>query len=283
MSASWRCPLFVAALFLFVASAAGAAAFDFVTGPTYQNVASSETYVEFTSMLKSNFPSGDVLHVELYKHMPGTWFAQFCQVSTGICYFDSADITLRNDEVDHLRFDFFLPEGDVNKGWMEVRISRVADPTTFVEATFAVGHGIVLPPVSLHFTTSDAFQRGDPGDTIEMYGDLASGNAFDDSLYVQAEKAIPQGWFSQFCQMSTGICYWQDQATIELPAHAHDQLRLDFFTDQNPDIGVIRLKVHSLTNPAVWFAIPFRAETAVFVPSAESDSKTQLRAHETAL
>ncbi len=257
-------------LFVLLASGvARATAFDFNPIVTYKSVPASATLVDFYPQLKSNFPGGDDLMIVFDSHLPDGWFAQFCQTSTGICYPDDAPIHLRNDQPDTLRIDFFPPPGDEGKGWADVRIYRVMDPTTWVEATFAVGHGVTLPASNYNYKCADAFRQANPFDVVEFFSQIRSNNAFDDSLICQIETQLPSGWFAQYCQTSTGICYF-GRASVPLSSYIVDTLRVDFFCNNpDPGIGNVRIKTQSAANPAIWRALPFRVRVGDIPASAE--------------
>lgn len=275
-----RIGLALIALAFAAALSAGPAAaqnpFDWNPGPTYASVSSDVTTYQFHVNIRSPWLPDDELFVEISspedQTYPPTWFAQFCQESNGVCYFESAPITLPGTDWDRLLVDFFVPPGDVNKGWVNLRVYRINDPGTFQEVTFALGHGVTLPAANFVLRASQVFQQANPNDTVEFTANLQSFEAFDDSVMVSMRKDLPQGWFSQFCQVSTGICYFGD-ATIEMPAFSLDQLRVDFFCfSPDPAIGNVRLKVQSVENPAVWRAIPFRVRTGS-IPSDAAESQ----------
>jgi hypothetical protein len=248
--------------------------FEFNPVQTYQSVDASSTIVQFFVPIKSNLPAGDDLFVVFDTHMPPTWFAQFCQTSNGICYPDDAVLTFGDSNWDELQIDFFPPSGDVNIGWVDVRIYRVADPTTWVEATFAVGHGVTLPLSAYSFRNNgSAFVQANPQDVVEFFTTIRSTNNFDDELICQIEVDEPPGWFSQYCQTSTGVCYFST-ANIPFPAGVVDELRVDFFCfSDDPGIGNVRLKTQSAANPAIWRALPFRVRTGA-IPTDAGDEES---------
>jgi hypothetical protein len=234
----------------------------------YRNVGVESMNEQFNLDIRSPVAS-DELFVEFTSHVPDGWFAQFCQVSSGICYFASHSITLPANGNERLQIDFFTTQGFEEVGWVDVRIHRVSDPGTFQEITYTIGHGVVLPTSRFTFTSNQVFAQANPNDTVELRGLIRSLNAFDDQLLVHVESDMPPTWFAQFCQTSTGICYFGD-ATISFPAMAIDTLRVDFFCfDPNPGIGNFRLRVQSAANPSVWSAIPFRVRTGEIPADAQ--------------
>ena len=243
--------------------------FTFNPPQTYDSVDASEPLVEFPGTIRTTIPTGDDLLVEITPVLPYGWLGQFCQESTGICYLDSAVITLPDDNPDVLRFDFIVPPGEIGMGWIDVRISRVVDPTTWVEATFALGHGETLPLPDYIFRVDEPFQQAEPMDFVEFFCPLVSFNGFADSLIVKIERQMPGDWFAQYCQVSTGICYLADE-TIAFPAMIHDEIRIDVFTGVDPGIGNVRVKTQSRANPAIWRAVPVRVRTGE-IPAAVED------------
>lgn len=237
--------------------------------PPYRNVGIEVMSEQFNLAVDSPIP-GDQLMVEFTPHVPDGWFSQFCQTSTGICYFGSHTITLPASGDDLIQVDFVvMNQGLEELGWIDVRIYRVSDPAVFQEITYAVGHGIVMPTSRFTFTSTNPFGEGDPNATIELRGLLRSMDNFNDQLRVTVRSDLPSGWMAQFCQTSTGICYFGD-ATISFPALAVDTLRVDFFAfNPDPGIGNFRLRVQSMANPAMWTAIPFRARTGSIPADAD--------------
>jgi len=256
----------LAAVYIPTSSVAVNYAFEFNPLITYQSVGSEVLEVNFFPKIRSYFPSGDDLFVDIERHVPPGWFAQFCQQSTGICYIDDAVIELRDASYDTLRVDIFAVPGEVDTAWVDIRVSRDSDPTTYEEAIFAIGHGFTLPNASYTFRCNTYFQQTDPYGTVEFPARVQSNNAFNDVLLVEMQPQIPDGWITQVCQTSTGICYIYDplnpdswQFKAPLGAYVADTLRVDFFCfDPDPGIGNHRVKTRSLSNPAIWKALPFR-------------------------
>lgn len=202
--------------------------------------------------------AGDQLYVEMNLHVPDGWFAQFCQVSTGVCYFASHAITLPASGEDRIQVDFFMNQGMEETGYVDLRIYRVSDPTTFQEITYAIGHGVAMPTSRFTFSSPSVFQQTDPNTSVQFTSTIRSFDNFADHLIVTVTSDMPTGWFAQFCQVSTGVCYFGN-AVIPFPALATDELQVDFFCfDPNAAIGNFRLKLQSEANPAMWTAIPFR-------------------------
>ncbi|MBD3161888.1 MAG: hypothetical protein GF346_06380 [Candidatus Eisenbacteria bacterium] len=260
MSRHRRALIYALVLSVLVGGPALAQGFTFNPSQTYDSVDESEPLVEFPATIRTSLPQGEDLLVDIEPVLPDGWLGQFCQESTGVCYLDDAVITLEDNDPDVLRFDFICPPGDVGKGWIDVRVSRVSDPSTWIEHTFALGHGVTLPEPDYIFRCEESFKQADPTDVVEFFCPLVSFNGYPDSLICKFENDVPGDWFSQYCQVSTGVCYFGD-VTIAFPAMISDEIRLDMITGPDPGIGTARLKVQSKANPAIWREVQVRART----------------------
>lgn len=270
--------LVLLALSLVVAGTASASEkFDFRPLSTYTTVPVTEDLVEFRAVLKSDLVGGDAFLVEYDVYAPDGWFSQFCQTSTGICYFDDAVVEVRNDSPDTLRIDFFTPPGEPGVGFADIRVSRVNDPLDYALATFTVGLGVQLPIPSFNFINlTPPFHQGNPGDLVEFFSQLRSNNNYPDQLIVTPFLQMPGDWFAQFCQTSTGTCYFE-RATVPLGAFMIDSLRVDFFTGPNPGVGNMQIRVQSASNPSIWKMLPFRVRTGSIPSSVDNASDGSMR------
>jgi hypothetical protein len=265
--------LLLAATLCSVSMSIAAAGSYFVIRPVevpYRNVG-IEVFNEQFNLDVDSPVAGDQLYVEFTTHMPDGWFAQFCQVSTGICYFASHAVTLPSSGKDRIQVDFFMNQGMEETGYVDLKIYRVADPTTFQEITYAIGHGIAMPTSRFTFTSANVFQQTDPNSTVQFSSTIRSFDNFNDHLIVTVTSDMPPGWFAQFCQVSTGVCYFGN-AVIPFPALATDELQVDFFCfNPDPAIGNFRLRLQSEANPAMWTSISFRVR-AGDIPADVSDA-----------
>jgi hypothetical protein len=235
----------------------------------YRNVGVEAFYEQFNLDIDSPV-ANDELFVELTPHLPEGWLSQFCVSSNGSCFLYSHAITIPADGHERLQIDFVLPlSHEPGMGWIDVRIYRLNDPTTFHEISFALGYGVTVPVSRFTYSSNNVFAQANPNETVELRGVIRSLDNFDDELLVTVEGHMPSTWFAQFCQTSTGVCYIGN-ATIPFPALAIDTLRVDFFCfDPNPAIGNFRIRVQSAANPAVWVAIPFRVRTGEIAADAQ--------------
>lgn len=237
----------------------------------YRNVGVDAFYEQFNLDIDSPI-GGEELFVEMSPHLPDGWLSQFCVTSNGSCFLVSHGITLPLDGHERIQVDFILPlSHEPGFGWIDVRIYRVDDPTTWRDISFALGYGVTLPTSRFSFNADTVFQQADPNATVQFSSSIRSWNNFDDQLIVKVDGDMPPGWFAQFCQVSTGTCYFSD-AVIPFPAYTNDELQVDFFCfDPDPAIGNVRLRVQSAANPAMWTAIPFRVRTGQ-IPADVADA-----------
>lgn len=232
------------------------ALFNLDVRQTYASIGVDETFYQFVFDLRTPLPS-DQLYVEFETHLPETWFAQWCDTHTGICYIGDATISIPGGNVtDQIQVDFFPLAGEAAKGWVDFHIYRVSDPSTYKEVSFALGHAVTLPVPNFSFRANPIFRYANPGDLVEFPAEIKSNDNWEDQLIVTIRPNYPSDWFCQYCQTSTGVCYIAD-ATIPFHANVRDTLRVDFFCGPNPAVGYYRLKVQSAANPAFWQAIPF--------------------------
>jgi len=243
--------------------------FNFSPGVTYQSVDASVTFVQFNAQVRSTLQTGDELYVVFDPHLPAGWFAVWCQTSTGFCTDESAPFTLQGTDPDTLRVDFYPVHNSVGMGWVDIRIYRLSDPSTWAETTYALGHGIALPASNYLFRSTPLFQQADPWDVVQFFTPVRSLNPFTDTLLVQVQPAVPSGWYALACLQSTGTCFY-DRGRVPLPPNGRDTLRVDFFCNSpDPAIGSCRIKTQSAANPAIWRAQTYRVMTGTLPSSAE--------------
>jgi hypothetical protein len=224
----------------------------------YRNVGLEAFYEQFNLDIDDPVP-GDDLFVEMTPHLPDGWLSQFCVTSSGSCFLYSHQISIPSNGHERLQIDFVLPfSHEPGTGYIDVRIYRVDDPTTWQEASFALGYGETLPVSRFTFTTGNAFQQTDPNTTVQFTSTIRSFDSYANHLIATVQSDMPPGWFAQFCQVSTGVCYFGN-AVIPFPALATDQIQVDFFCfNPDPAIGNFRLKLQSEANPSMWTALSFR-------------------------
>lgn len=94
-------------------------------------------YHEFSAPLRNLKSTPDSLFVRMTPDLPGNWFAQFCQTSTGVCYLDEAVLYLPPNAVDTLRVDFFM-FGQQGAGSAELEVRSRKNPSLVNYCLFQV-------------------------------------------------------------------------------------------------------------------------------------------------
>lgn len=239
----------------------------------YRNVGLEAFYEQFNLDIDDPVP-GDHLFVEMTPHLPDGWMAQFCVTSNGSCFLYSHEITVPSNGHERLQIDFVLPlSHEPGTGHIDVRIYRVDDPTTWQEASFALGYGETVPASRFTFATGNAFLQTEPNTNVQFTSTIRSFDNYADHLIATVESDMPPGWFAQFCQVSTGVCYFGN-AVIPFPALTTDEIQVDFFCySPDPAIGNFRLKLQSEANPSSWTALAFRVR-AGSIPADAGEGAT---------
>lgn len=201
---------------------------------------------------KINSTTGEFYDLIVTTNLPSGWFWQICQVSTGICYFANAQIFVDSTiDPDILRVDFFPNTSVPGVGYIQLEVRSVDDPTDSRFCTYTLYNGVPAIDADFEIDCSENTVYAESGTPIhEFFAPITNLTAFDDSVSVTPITDLPVGWFSQFCQVSTGICYFAP-ATIPLAAGFTDTLRVDFFPGSD-GAGQIRLDLHSTNNPSIF-------------------------------
>ena len=104
-----------------------------------------------------------------------------------------------------------------------------------------------------------------------------------DSVDVYFEARYPNGWFSQWCQSSTGICFIDDQP-IRLSVGEVDSLEIDFFPVAGvPGMGWAQITLRSRVDPLDYAQCTYTLYSGMPVPQPSyvincSDNITRLSA-----
>ena len=205
---------------------------------------------EFPTLINSS--SGDSVDVLINAVLPPGWFSQVCQVSSGICYFGDARIYVnRGIEPDTLRVDFFPNTAEAGVGYIQLEIRSVDDPSDSRYCNYVVYNGVPGIYADFDIDCTDNTVFAESGEFIhEFFAPITNTTALDDSIHVTPTTFLPDGWFGQFCQVSTGVCYFSE-ATIPLAAGFTDTVRVDFFPSSD-GAGRINLDLYSVNNPAIF-------------------------------
>jgi hypothetical protein len=251
----WQTRLFLAGLVLAagLGTQTARAEVNFSCGSPYAEIPLGEFVHEFPSTIASDVLGGEEVHLRVNAVLPSGWAWQVCQTSTGICYItESIDLTVPfvQQDPDTLRFDIFPNPGVAGVGYLQIEMQRSEDPLDLSYCTVTLFNGLEDPEVqwdidctdNTYFTTTELIK--------EFHCPIVLENPLEDMITIRPTADMPAGWAWQFCQTSTGICYFTE-ATIPLTIGVDDTLRVDFFMSGNGR-GSIDLELFSESNPSVW-------------------------------
>lgn len=249
---------------------------EFTCGSEYDEIPLGSFVKEFPTLINSTtVPT--VVHLDINPVLPAGWAWQVCQTSTGICYFnENVDLTIqRTQDPDTLRFDFFPNPGVAGTGYLQVAVQEGNDPLDVSYCTMTVFNGLDDPEVQWDIDCSQNTFFTTTATLKEFHCPIVLENPLEDSITIRPTATMPAGWGWQFCQTSTGICYF-NTATIPLTIGVADTLRVDFFMTGNGR-GSIDLELFSTTNPSVWrrcYYRVFRGNFPTDVPDVMQGSST---------
>lgn len=230
-----------------------AAHFNFECRPDRYASAPLETVqYQFIAPISAIAPGNDAVEVIFEPHLPGIWSSQWCHTSTGICYFGDSQISLTAGVLDTLEIDFFpfsiLPE----KGWIDLEIRSVEDPNDVARCTFTLFLGMPVPEVSYTIDTSDNTRRPGTGPGQADFHTPFINNSGDmDTLLVRMIPDLPGDWTgAQYCQTSTGICYF-DRGELPMWGGLAEDLHITVWHGAAPSMGGLDFVFQSKGNPSV--------------------------------
>jgi hypothetical protein len=205
----------------------------------------------FKTPISAVAPGNDQVRVIFEPHVPGSWFTQWCQASTGTCYPDSATITLTAGQPDTLKIYFFTL-GDLipQYGWVNLKIQSIADPLEVAYCTYTLFSGLAVPS-SPHIAidcSDNARQLTVPAD-VEFFSPIENLSSSPDTLLCTMSTDLPGDWFAQFCQQSTGTCYY-DYGEMPLAPNEPDSIWVEVFVGAGPSVGAVDITVQSKRNPS---------------------------------
>jgi hypothetical protein len=208
---------------------------------------------EFRAPIAASPPDADSIDVDIdISHLPSGWFAQYCQTSTGICYFDDYRIRVAPGNRDSLRIDIFPDWQAPGMGWVNMTLRSAVDPLDVEHCTYTLYSGIPVPShVSFSMDCHDNTRWVSGGDLVDMFSPFKNTGYNQDTLLVHITTGVPDGWYTQYCQTSTGTCYFGDAGLPMAPAR-NDTLRIDFFTSNIHGAGWMDLEFHSKKNPSMF-------------------------------
>jgi len=266
--------LAIACLFT-TTSAFAASRFQFTCPGT--RYGSTDIGTEFEVIAPIKAVAGDMtVDITFELRLPDTWGAQYCQSSTGICYFEDNSITLEAGVQDTLKVTFFTGWDAPGMGWINLTIRSADDPLDVEHCTFTCYSGLPVPNgIRYDFTCLDNTRWVQTGDQVDFYSPMRLAGSRTDSLIVRPWLNLPMGWGGEFCHRSTGVCYF-DEAVLPLVLGETDTLEVHFFPN-SPGAGSIDIEVHSKANPSLttWCHYQvFRGDYTTGTPDALASSSS---------
>jgi hypothetical protein len=243
-------------IFAFVLAAGSLQAaqnFSFPCGTQRTYSAAVGVMHQFKAPLTLSHSGSDSVDVLFDAHYPDDWFAQWCQISSGTCYFNNQTIRIRASIPDTLDIEFIPPTNPPlhpGMGWAEVTVRLHADPLELSRCTYALYSGLPVPNASFNIDCSDNIRRLSSGTFTNFHTPMRNTAAFNDSLIVSMTSTLPENWFTQFCQASTGTCY-TSVGVLPMPPGVPDTLKVDFFLAGVSGQGVADIAMRSKANPTV--------------------------------
>lgn len=216
----------------------------------YTEIELGEFLHEFPTFINSS--AGDSVDLIVNAVLPSGWFWQVCQVSSGICYFANTRIFVDSSfDPDVLRVDFFPNTNEPGVGYIQLEVRRVDDPTDRRFCTYTLYNGVPAVDANFSVDCSESTIYSESGVPIhELRAPITNVTALDDSVAIVPHTDLPAGWFFQFCQTSTGVCYFAP-ATVPLAAGLTDTIRVDFFPGGDGE-GHIEMEFFSANNPSIF-------------------------------
>jgi hypothetical protein len=213
-----------------------------------------EALYEFFTPLTSLGELTDSVDVTITMQVPVTWFGQFCQTSTGICYFADSRIKLTAGVEDTLRVDFFPDIVTPGHGGIILELQSVGDPSIRSYCAYTLYVGEAAPDVDLQAECppeTGKWVEG-PFGLAEFRIPVTRAGLDGDSLVIRKDASQLAGdWFTQICLTSNGICYSDDLITFHFPPGFEDTLRVDIITGENPGYGEMEVLIHSQAVPSL--------------------------------
>ena len=188
------------------------------------------------------------VQVSFETHYPDTWFAQWCQQSTGLCYYEDGQITLSGFSLDRLEIDFFPDPSVPAMGWVNVTIRSLEDPSEVARCTFTLYSGLPTSTADFHLDCLDNTRWLDESGYFEFYSPLVNRLPVADTLMVTIVETMPEFWNMHFCH--DGICYYPYGEFRVLP-NTPDSLTIMSTVGDGPANGGIAMVLQSKRNPSL--------------------------------
>lgn len=225
---------------------------NFTCSSPYAAIPLGEFVKEFPTLINSTSGPAQVT-LEINPVLPVGWAWQVCQTSTGICYFDTeVNLTIQQTvRPDTLRFDFFPNPGAAGMGYLQVTLKNPNDALDNAYCTFTLYNGLEDPEVQWDIDCSDNAFFTTTDDIHEFHSAIVLENPLEDMITIRPTANLPPEWAWQFCQTSTGVCYF-DEATVPITIGVADTIRVDYFMMGVNGAGAIDLELFSESNPSIW-------------------------------
>jgi hypothetical protein len=195
-------------------------------------------------------PVADSVDVIFSPELPEGWAAQWCQAATGICYQGNQTIRLASGVLDTLKVDLIPSFGGSGMGWTELTVRSHSDSLDYAKCTYALFAGVPVPNAAFLINCSDNIRRLSSGTFTDFRTPMRNTSGSNDSLIVAMTSTLPPGWSTQFCQRSTGTCYFS-HGILPMPPGQPDTLAVDFIMSGSTGYGVADISLRSKGNPTV--------------------------------
>lgn len=105
-------------------------------------------------------------------------------------------------------------------------------------------------PPKLAIDCSDNVRQLANGTYTEFYTPFRNYSNQADTLMAAMTTALPGDWFAQFCQVSTGTCFF-DLGNMPIAAYATDSIHVQIWMGAAPSSGAVDFVLQSKRNPSI--------------------------------
>jgi len=209
----------------------------------------------FSSSLTCTAISPDSVDVIFDPHLPDGWFAQWGRYTApNTWYTQNKRIRLVPGQLDSLRIDVTGDWMKTGTGFVDITIRAAADSLSKDHCTYTLFDGIPVPTrvgYTFNCGTGNTAWVADGTNQVALRTPFENIGNVRDTLLVIPRSNLPAGWFAQFCQVSTGTCYFGN-AQLPMAVAAWDTLLMDFYTVPGTAAGWYDLEIHSKRNPSIF-------------------------------
>jgi hypothetical protein len=211
---------------------------------------------QFRAPLRGLQAGGHAVLVTFQPHVPGTWFAQWRQQSTGPVYFGDQQITLNGGLQDRLDIDIFPDAGSPGMGWVDVSIRAVEDPYEIARCTFTLFSGVPVPPVDFHIDCRESARWVTEPQYFEFHSPLVNHLSVTDTLMVTLETQLVDGWDMHFHH--AGVCHLS-YAECPIAPNSPDSIVIMCYVAETPGSSAADMFLQSKRNPSLVQSCGYRA------------------------